>query len=130
MSEFDKTFAVFFLSDLPIDSPLRYYGGGFADLAFWRGFTAFSYQLRYDGLVLTLVLPLVVGLYLVSRRGVRQADSIMIMIMGMLLAAPLLVSLTVSTIQPYRFVPLVVFFAIGVGTLFSKRLIEKPQDTP
>jgi len=122
--------AVFFLSDLPIDSPLRYYGGGFADLAFWRGFTAFSYQLRYDGLILTLVLPLVVGLYLVSRRGIMQADSIMIMIMGMLLAAPLLSSLTTSTIQPYRFVPLLVFFAIGVGTLFSKRLIEKPQDPP
>ncbi len=122
--------AVFFLTDLPIDSPLRYYGGGFADLAFWRGFTAFSYQLRYDGLILTLVLPLVVGLYLVSRRGIMQADSIMIMIMGMLLAAPLLSSLTTSTIQPYRFVPLLVFFAIGVGTLFSKRLIEKPQDPP
>ncbi len=122
--------AVFYLGDLPIDSPLRYYGGGFADLAFWRGFTAFSYQLRYDGLVLTLVLPLVVGLYLISRRGIMQADSIMIMIMGMLLAAPLLSSLTTSTIQPYRFVPLLVFFAIGVGTLFSKRLIEKPQDPP
>ncbi len=122
--------AVLNLGDLPLPIPQIYYERGLDDLSFWRGFTSFAYQLRYDGLVLTLVLPLVVGLYLVSRRGVRQADSIMIMIMGMLLAAPLLVSLTPSTIQPYRFVPLVVFFAIGVGTLFSKRLIERPQDPP
>jgi len=122
--------AVLNLGDLPLPIPQIYYERGLDDLSFWRGFTSFAYQLRYDGLVLTLVLPLVVGLYLVSRRGVRQADSIMIMIMGMLLAAPLLVSLTTSTIQPYRFVPLVVFFAIGVGTLFSKRLIERPQDPP
>jgi len=122
--------AVLNLGDLPLPIPEIQIERGFDDLSFWRGFTAFSYQLRYDGLVLTLVLPLVVGLYLVSRRGVRQADSIMIMIMGMLLAAPLLVSLTTSTIQPYRFVPLVVFFAIGVGTLFSKRSIKRPQDPP
>ncbi|MCH7968964.1 MAG: hypothetical protein IH841_06965 [Thaumarchaeota archaeon] len=122
--------AVFYLGDLPIDSPLRYYGGGFADLAFWRGFTAFSYQLRYDGLVLTLVLPLVVGLYLVSRRGIMQADSILIMILGMLLIVPLLTSLTSITPEPYRYIPLLVFFAIGIGTLFSKRLINRSQDLP
>ena len=121
---------IFYLVDSPIVSPLNYYEGSFDYLKFWRGFTSFAYQLRYDGVVLTLTLPLVVGLYLLSRRGLIQADSIMIIIMGMLLAAPLLPALTTITIQPYRFVPLVVFFAIGVGILFSKRLTNWPPNVP
>jgi len=121
---------VFYFVDLPIPSPIKYYDGSFDYLKFWRGFTSFAFQLRYDGLVLTFLVPLVVGLYLVSRRGLIQADSIMFIIMGMLLAAPLLPALTNLTIQPYRFVPLVVFFAIGVGLLFSKRLTNWPQNSP
>ncbi len=116
--------------DLPMVSPLNVYEGSFDYLQFWRGFATFAYQLRYDGIVLTLTLPLVVGLYLLSRRGLIQADSIMIIIMGMLLAVPLLPALTIMTIQPYRFVPLVVFFAIGVGILFSKRLTNWPPNVP
>jgi len=116
---------VFYLDDSPIQSPLRYYEGDVDYLSFLRGFSVFSTQLRFDGLVLILLLPLVVGLFLVSRRGIIQADSIMIMILGMLLVAPLLTSLTTITIQPYRYIPLLVFFAIGIGTLFSKRLINR-----
>ena len=123
-------FVVFYFVDLPIASPLTYFGGDFDYLQFWRGFTSFAYQLRYDGVVLTLLVPLVVGLYLLSRRGLIQADSIMLIIMGMLLAAPLLAALTNLTIQPYRFVPLVVFFAIGVGLLFSNRLTNWSQNSP
>ena len=121
---------VFYLDDSPITSPLRYYQGDFDYLSFLRGFSIFSTQLRFDGLVLTLLLPLVVGLYLVSRRGIIQADSILIMILGMLLIVPLLTSLTSITSQPYRYIPLLVFFAIGIGTLFSKRLINRSQDLP
>jgi len=120
----------FYLVDLPMVSQLNVYEGSFDYLQFWRGFATFAYQLRYDGVVLTLTLPLVVGLYLLSRRGLIQADSIMIIIMGMLLAVPLLPALTIMTIQPYRFVPLVVFFAIGVGILFSKRLTNWPPNVP
>jgi len=123
-------FVVFYFVDLPITSPLKYYDGGFDYLKFWRGFTSFAFQLRYDGVVLTLLVPLVVGLYLLSRRGLIQADSIMLIIMGMLLAAPLLPALTNMTIQPYRFIPLVVFFAIGVGLLFSNRLTNWSQNSP
>ena len=121
---------VFYFVDLPIVSPLSFYNGDFDYVRFWRGFTSFAYQLRYDGVLLTLLVPLVVGLYLLSRRGIIQADSIMLIIMGMLLAAPLLAALTNITIQPYRFVPLVVFFAIGVGLLFSKRSTNWSQNNP
>ncbi len=92
---------------------------------FWLGFTSFSYQLRFDGIVLLFILPLIVGLYISSRYGIKQADSIMVLIGGLLLTAPLLTGFTELTNQPYRFVPLVVFFAIGVGVILSKKPNQK-----
>jgi len=88
---------------------------------FWMGFTSFSYQLRSDGLVLLFMIPLIVGLFLVSKSGIKHGESIMVLISGMLLITPFLTGFTNQTNQPYRFVPLVVFFAIGVGVLLSKR---------
>jgi len=88
---------------------------------FLLGLTSFSFQLRFDGLVLIFILPLIVGLYMASRHGIYHADSIMILIGGMLIIAPLITGFTELTNQPYRFVPLVVFFAIGVGVLVSKK---------
>ena len=87
---------------------------------FWAGMSSFANQIRHDGLVILFVLPLVFGLFMVSKRS-RYANSIMIMIAGMLVMVPLISGLTEITNQPYRFVPLVFFFAIGVGTLLSKR---------
>jgi len=95
--------------------------GGFDEDDFWLGFTSFSYQLRFDGMVLLFILPLIVGLFIVSRKGFKQAESIMILIGWTLLTAPLLTGFTDLTTQPYRFVPLVVFFAMGVGILLSKK---------
>jgi len=88
---------------------------------FWLGFTSFSYQLRFDGLLLLFILPLIIGLFIASRNGIQHADSIMVLIGGFLLTSPLLTGFTELTNQPYRFVPLVVFFAIGVGLLLSKK---------
>ena len=90
---------------------------------FWLGFSSFSYQLRFDGLVLLFILPLIVGLFIASRKGIVHAESMMVMLGGMLLIAPILTGLTDQTNQPYRFVPLVVFFAISIGLLLSKRKI-------
>lgn len=93
---------------------------GFDSNDFWRGFTSWAFQLRFDGLVLIFLLPLIVGLFIISRRGVLHAQSIMILIIGILLSAPVLQGFTDLTNQPYRFVPLIVFFAMGVGTILSK----------
>ena len=46
-----------------------------------------------------------------------------VFIAGMLLIAPIIMGFTTHTNQPYRFVPLVVFFAIGVGVLLSRRQV-------
>jgi len=88
---------------------------------FQMGFTSFAYQLRFDGLVILFMIPLMVGLFIASRKGIKHGESMMVFISGMLLIAPILTGFTTQTNQPYRFVPLVVFFAIGVGVLLSKR---------
>jgi len=93
----------------------------FDEKEFWMGFTSFAYQLRFDGLIMLFMIPLIVGLFLVSRSGIKHGESIMVFISGMLLIAPILTGFTNQTNQPYRFVPLVVFFAVGVGVLLSKR---------
>jgi len=91
---------------------------------FWMGFSVLSLEIRDDGFVLLFLLPLVVGLFLKSRSGFKQADSILLLIMGTLLSHPLLVALTYHNILPYRYIPFIVFFAIGVATLFSKRVTQ------
>jgi len=95
-------------------------GAGWKSDEFWAGMSTFANQIRHDGLVILFVLPLVFGLFMVSKRS-RYANSIMVMIAGMLVIVPLISGFTEMTNQPYRFVPLVFFFAIGVGTLLAKR---------
>ncbi len=95
-------------------------GAGLNSDEFWSGLSSFANQIRHDGLIVLFILPLVFGLFMVSKRS-RYANSIMLMIAGMLVIVPLISGFTEITNQPYRFVPLVFFFAIGVGTLLSKR---------
>jgi len=93
---------------------------------FWMAFSFLSVMIRDDGFILVFLLPLVVGLFLISRRGIKHADSILLLIMGTLLSHPLLVAFTSYDIHPYRYIPFIVFFAVGVGTLFSKKVTESP----
>ena len=92
---------------------------------FWSGFTAVSSQFRFDGFVLIFVLPLVVGLFALAKKGIKDAQSVMVLISGMLLLAPVISGFTTYTNNPYRFVPLVIFFAMGVGILFSRRVSQE-----
>ena len=96
-----------------------HYDGFYPD-GFLTGFKEFSNFLQSDGLITLFLLPLVVRLFIASRKGVQQAESLMVLIAGILLSAPLLGGLTLLTNQPYRFIPLVVFFAIGVGIILSR----------
>ena len=69
------------------------------------------------------IVPLTIGLFLKSINGLKQADSILIMIAGTILAGPLISLVTdIYYILPYRFIPFIVFMAIGVGVLFSKKI--------
>jgi len=91
---------------------------------FWMGFSILSVELRNDGFVLLFLFPLIVALFLKSRSGFKQADSILLLIIGTLLSHPLLVAFTFHNILPYRYIPFIIFFAIGVATLFSKRVTQ------
>jgi len=86
---------------------------------FWIGFASFATQLRFDGLIILFLIPLVVGLLFTSTKN-KHAESMMVMIAGMLLIAPFLTGFSDQTNQPYRFIPFVTFFAVGVGILLSK----------
>lgn len=89
---------------------------------FLNGFTTWAYQLRFDTIFLMFILPLVVGLFLKARHGLKQADSILVLIGGITLAMPLLAAMGGFNLHPYRYIPLIVFFAIGIGVLFSSKL--------
>jgi len=88
---------------------------------FWGGFSTLNSTFRIDGIFLLFLLPLTVGLFIASRKGVLHADSIMFFILTMLLYPPFLGAISHAINPPYRFIPMIIFFAIGIGVLFSKR---------
>jgi len=78
-------------------------------------------QFRYDGIIVVFLLPLVVCLFLTSKKGISNANALLILIGGVILLTVFIPALTGVGNTPYRILPLVFFFAIGVGTLLSKK---------
>ena len=69
-----------------------------------------------------MLLPVSIGLLFLARNQLKEADSVMFLIFGTILAGPILIMSTAFyEILPYRLVPLIVFVAIGIGLFFSKR---------
>ncbi len=95
--------------------------------SFWQGFTSMAFQMRFDYITIIFILPVIVMLFFAARKGVLHADSILVSILTILLTSPVLMSTTDQTNQPYRFVSLVVFFAIGVGVLLSKKTRKQDE---
>ena len=92
---------------------------------FILGFQIISAQLRLDLFFIMTLLPVTVGLMFLSKNKLKHADSILILIFGTIIAGPILVTFTYHyEILPYRFIPLLVFFSIGVGMFFSKKLVH------
>ena len=88
---------------------------------FILGFQVIIAQLRFDLFFIMALLPVTVGLMFLSKNKLKHADSILILIFGTIIASPILVTFTYHyEILPYRFVPLLIFFSIGVGMFFSK----------
>ena len=89
---------------------------------FLDGFTGWGNSMQLEPFALMIILPLTVMLFFKSRNGLKQADSIMILLAGSILAGPLISFVTdLYFILPYRFIPFVIFMAIAVGLLFSKK---------
>jgi len=116
--------ALFMIEDVGFGQTIT----SFDFVEFVSGFTAWAFQLRIDGLILVFLLPLSIALFFVALRRNREADSILVLIGGVLLSMPLLSGFTEFNIQPYRWMPLIAFFAIGVGVLLSKPSIGRSED--
>ena len=89
---------------------------------FILGFQVIISQLRFDLFFIMALLPVTIGLMFLSKNKLKHADSILILIFGTIIASPILVTFTYHyEILPYRFIPLLVFFSIGVGMFFAKK---------
>ena len=92
---------------------------------FILGFQVIIAQLRFDLFFIMTLLPVTVGLMFLSKNKLKHADTILILIFGTIIASPILVTFTYHyEILPYRFIPLLVFFSIGMGMFFSKKLVN------
>jgi len=92
---------------------------------FILGFQVIIAQLRFDLFFIMALLPVTIGLMFLSKNKLKHADSILILIFGTIIASPILVTFTYHyEILPYRFIPLLVFFSMGVGMFFSKKLVN------
>tara|TARA_B100000029_G_scaffold261088_1_gene257414 strand:+ start:262 stop:1482 length:1221 start_codon:yes stop_codon:yes gene_type:complete len=90
--------------------------------AFLDGFTGWSHSMQIEPFLVLLTIPLLIGLFVKSLNGIKQSDSILIILASTLLAGPLISYVTdFYFILPYRFIPFVVFMAIGIGIIFSKK---------
>ena len=103
------------------------YGGSYTlePSEFFLAFNAMGLALRYDLVVVLSLLPLTLGLFFKFRKeNAKKADTIFVLILTALLAGPILAMLTAFQpvpILPHRFLPLIVFVAVGIGVLLSKK---------
>ena len=90
---------------------------------FFTGLSTFGPLLRYDLVLILSILPVVVGLTILSKNNLNHASSMLLLILGTLISGPILVAFTnFYEILPYRYIPLIVFFSISIGLFFSKKL--------
>lgn len=95
---------------------------GFDSLDFLFTLNILSTQFRYDVVIVLFLLPVVFGVFIRAKNRFENANSVQVLILGMLLLAVLVPALSTYTNSPYRFVPFSAFFAIGVGVILSKKI--------
>ena len=89
---------------------------------FLIGFSTLAFNLRFDVFLLLFLLPVSLGLFLKAKNGCRNSISLMVLMCGTILVTPVLEMMTnFYFVYPYRYVPLVIFFAISLASLFSKK---------
>ena len=91
-------------------------------IAFLEGFTGWGNSMQLDPFAILCILPIAIGLFIKSLNGIKQSDSILFMLAGTILAGPLISLVTdFYFILPYRFIPFIIFMAIGIGIILSKK---------
>lgn len=79
----------------------------------------FGNTLRFDSLILLLFIPTIIILFRKKGQIAKSVDLIFVGIIISILSQPIMYSLVDMTLQPYRFIPLIVFSAISIGIIFS-----------
>jgi len=82
-------------------------------------FNEIGNSLRFDILLLIILIPVIVLLYLQSKNYDSRKIYILFAIFISLISQSMLYGITDTTVQPYRFIPFVLFMSIGFGLVFS-----------
>ena len=89
---------------------------------FVMGFTTLAFNLRFDVFLLLFLVPVSIGLFMKAKNGSRESISMMVLMCGTILVTPVLEMVTnFYFVYPYRYVPLIIFFAMAASSLISKR---------
>jgi hypothetical protein len=97
---------------------------------FFTAIVKTSYQIRFDTLLLASIFPLVIGLIIRAKHGYNIAVPILFLITGSIFAGAVIEMLSDHfVILPYRFIPTIVFFAVGIGILFNHKVDGKIHET-
>ena len=95
-------------------------GGKFDFEEFGTSFFTFA-KVNPDSLFLALLVPVIIIMYVLTKRGIPHASTMMLAILISLISQPILVSSFLQfLIHDYRFMSFTVFFAISIGLLLSK----------
>ena len=84
----------------------------------------FGNALRFDSLILMLFIPCIIILFRKTGQIAKSVNLIFVGIIMSILSQPIMYSLIDMTLQPYRFIPLIVFSAISIGIIFSNSNIS------
>lgn len=90
-------------------------------------FNEMGNSLRFDSLIILLMIPVLI--ILANKKG-EIRNKITIIFFGIsivILSQPIMFSLIDMTIQPYRFIPLIVFYSIGIGIIFTNSNMTDPK---
>jgi hypothetical protein len=107
---------------------LGFVSGGFYPEKVGDSLRQLPILLRLDGpFIFMFTLPLIVGLYLKSRSGMRYAEFLMFSLLFFLSFPIFYLTFSGSVNEAHNTIPLVVFFAIGAGSLFSENT-QQPKN--
>jgi len=90
-------------------------------------FNEMGNSLRFDSLILILIIP---TLIILQKKSGEIRNNINIVLVGLsfvILSQPIMYSLIGMTLQPYRFIPFIVFSAIAIGMIFSNSKMKDQE---
>jgi hypothetical protein len=94
----------------------------------WSQVSAVFLPLRNDLLILTLLCPFTMLILALRRRKIKESDIIIVSILTTVLHLLVISSVTNEALRGDRFIPLIIFFGMGAGLLFSKNTISQIKE--